>query len=156
MSSPPIPTAESSADKRIELSEDTGYLSIIYTDSCAKSMGLDGARFSKFCKDANLFTDNMLRPEDVDLIFAKYKVKGKRYLSFEGFTSAIASIATKKNIPTEDLFQRILIASPSFQPSSASTFAIPTRFHDDISSYTGVHKAGGPSSISDFNFLLIV
>ena len=122
-------------------------LARIYTDYCIKNPGIDGARFLKFCKDANLFTDSYFRIEDVDLIFAKFKEKAKRYLNFEGFTSALVHIAAKKNMSTENMLEYIIDICPSFQPSSATTFAMPTRFHDDVRTYTGVHKAGGPTII---------
>ena len=121
-------------------------LANIYIDYSKNANGIDGSRFLKFCKDASLF-DSKFRPEDLDIVFTKFKEKGSRALSFEGFSSALVSIANRKNISTETMLKRIIDASPSARPTSATVVPQPNRFHDDQNTYTGVHKVGGPTII---------
>jgi hypothetical protein len=52
-----------------------------YTSMSSKQIGIDGARFSKMCKDLRLF-DEFFRKEDVDIVFAKYKVISMIIFSF--------------------------------------------------------------------------
>ena len=131
------------ADSDISLSTS---LANIYIDYSKNANGIDGSRFLKFCKDASLF-DSKFRPEDLDIVFTKFKEKGSRVLSFEGFSSALVSIANRKNISTETMLKRIIDTSPSARPSSATVVPQPNRFHDDQNTYTGVHKVGGPTII---------
>ena len=112
-------------------------------------LGVDGARFLKFCKDFQLF-DHSFRNMDVDVVFAKYKEAGQRYLSFRGFQSAVHHIAKRRRLPSELLLHYILRNGHCARKlPDGSVLAIPTRFHDDPSSYTGVHRAGGPTVIDD-------
>lgn len=111
--------------------------------------GVDGARFLKFCKDFQLF-DHSFRNMDVDVVFAKYKEVGQRYLSFRGFQSALHHIAKRRRLPSQILLGYVLRNSHCVgRLSGGIVVPIPTRFHDDPSSYTGVHRSGGPTVIND-------
>ena len=118
--------------------------------TAASDNGIDGAKFLRFLIDYDLL-DQYFRREDVDLVFAKYKEYGVRYMRFQGFYHALTDIATRKAIDIDYLIEnKVLGATPgSARPNSARTIAKPTRLHDDIRSYTGVHKAGGPTVIED-------
>ena len=113
-------------------------------DSYASKLGLDSAKFSKFCKDSYIF-NSTFRPEDVDVLFAKYKEAGKRHLSFSGFLLALNAIADKKGQSADKLFTKIVETNPVNPVNSAPP--MPNRFHDDTRTFTGVHKAGGPTII---------
>lgn len=145
---------ETSAAKKAADFDANSYLDELFNDyastttsgSAASSGGIDGAKFLKFCKDAKLIaTSSKFRKEDVDIVFAKYKETGQRHLSKSRFSSVLQDIATRKHMSFEELMQYIHNVGPS--ALGTGTAAIPTRFHDDTSSYTGVYKAGGPTMV---------
>jgi len=114
--------------------------------------GIDGSRFLKLCTDTGLINSNSFRKTEVDLVFAKFKEQlggyGAGILKSQGFVEALKYIAAKKQVSYEDLVDQILSSSPkAMQPNSSVTKASKIRFHDDQSTYTGVHKAGGPTTV---------
>eukprot|EP01071_Lankesteria_metandrocarpae_P010240 Lankesteria_metandrocarpae@DN5314_c1_g1_i1.p2 len=111
----------------------------------SKDGGIDGRQFSKMCKDAKLFdAPGTLTSTDADLIFAKVKERGTRKLNFAGFTRGLDLIAAKKQIDRPTLDAIILSTGG---PSYVGTRALPTKFHDDKTLYTGVHAKGGPTTV---------
>ena len=105
---------------------------------------MDNAHFSKMCKECGLVDKSRFSTTDVDLLFNKAKAKAARKLTFHEFKSAvIPDIASKTGLSEEDLIAKITSSSPQ----SSGTVAEETRFHDDKSQYTGVHKAGGPTTV---------
>ncbi len=112
----------------------------------AVGVGIDSARFMKLCKDGKLFTvkNHKFRSVDVDLIFSKFH--DKRRLTFQGFQRALVEIAIKMDVKGEALVDRLLNMTAE-GPSINGTFAQAHRLHDDKSTYTGVYKAGGPTTI---------
>ena len=112
----------------------------------AVGVGIDGARFLKLCKDSKLFSikGHKFRPADTDLIFSKYHKK--RRLDFSSFQKALVEMATKMDVNGEALVERLLTMTAD-GPSIKGTFAEAHRLHDDKSTYTGVYKAGGPTTI---------
>lgn len=109
---------------------------------CAGSRDMDGKTFIKMCKDVGL-VDKKFTPTDVDLIFAKVVTKGQRRIDFHQFQNAIRLIAEKKGI---DSVESIIAGSGG--PILHGTQADAVRFHDDKSTYTGVHVNGGPESVA--------
>ena len=108
----------------------------------AVSVGIDSARWLKLCKDAKIL-DKKFRHVDVDLIFTRNSVQ--RRLEFFGFQDALVEVATKKGVNGEALVERLLTMTAN-GPSIRGTFAEAVRLHDDKSTYTGVYKAGGPTT----------
>ena len=108
----------------------------------AVSVGIDSARWLKLCKDAKLL-DKKFRHVDVDLIFTRNSVQ--RRLEFFGFQDALIEVAVKKGVNGEALVERLLTMTAT-GPSIRGTFAESVRLHDDKSTYTGVYKAGGPTT----------
>jgi hypothetical protein len=108
----------------------------------AVSVGIDSARWLKLCKDSKLL-DKKFRPVDVDLIFTRNAVQ--RRLEFFGFQDALVEVAVKKGVNGEALVERLLTMTAN-GPSIRGTFAGSVRLHDDKSTYTGVYKAGGPTT----------
>ncbi|OXB71380.1 UNVERIFIED_CONTAM: hypothetical protein H355_011883 [Colinus virginianus] len=104
---------------------------------------MDGRTFVKLCKDCKVL-DKFCTPTDVDLIFTKVKAKGAKTITFAEFEGAIALIAEKKKISVPELGAQISAASG---PVYSGTKALPNKFHDDKSLYTGVHANGGPSTV---------
>ncbi|DBA71896.1 TPA: hypothetical protein ACH3X2_010942 [Trebouxia sp. C0005] len=110
---------------------------------------LDGAKFSKLCRDAKLLS-KQFNAIDVDIVFAKVKVKGQRRITFDQFVNALGIIAEKKGQSLKDVIQPILQAGG---PSVTGTKAGYVKFHDDKSLYTGVYSRGGPTNIEPSNEL---
>eukprot|EP00466_Bigelowiella_natans_P003442 jgi/Bigna1/133911/aug1.23_g8619 len=113
---------------------------------------MTGAKFFKFCKDCKI-ADSKITRTDIDMLFAKIKVKGTRTITFSIFKSAIPQLAAKKYGPGSEEKLTDLIKKNGFSKSSG-TKAKATRFHDDKSQYTGVYKNGGPSSVSGHKITL--
>eukprot|EP00916_Digyalum_oweni_P003533 GHVL01006356.1.p2 GENE.GHVL01006356.1~~GHVL01006356.1.p2 ORF type:complete len:145 (+),score=31.29 GHVL01006356.1:96-530(+) len=103
---------------------------------------MEGRDFVKLCKTAKV-VDSKCTATDVDLIFAKIKPKGGRKISFNEFYEGLRLIAEKKKVDLETVTQKVCKASPTY----SGTVAENVRFHDDKSSYTGVHAKGGPSTL---------
>ncbi|KAL3132079.1 hypothetical protein ABBQ32_008689 [Trebouxia sp. C0010 RCD-2024] len=110
---------------------------------------LDGAKFSKLCRDAKLL-GKRFGAIDVDIVFAKVKVKGQRRIAFDQFVNALGIIAEKKGQALRDVVQAVLDAGG---PSVIGTRAGYVKFHDDKSLYTGVYARGGPTNIEPSNEL---
>ena len=106
--------------------------------------GMDSARFYKLVKDGNLLNKSF-RYNDVDLVFTKYKLAGQRRMDYKGFKAALGDIAVKRGV-TLDQLTRSLIEN-SAGPTISGTEALPNRFHDDKSTFTGVYKEGGPTNV---------
>lgn len=107
------------------------------------SPNMDGRTFVKLCKDCKTL-DKSYTPTDADLIFTKVKAKGAKSITYAEFENAIALIAEKKKLSMQELSAQIASASG---PVYSGTRALPNKFHDDKSLYTGVHANGGPSTI---------
>lgn len=104
---------------------------------------MDGRTFVKLCKDCKLM-DKSYTSTDADLIFTKVKAKGAKTITVAEFEAAVALIAEKKKISVQELTSQLSSASG---PVYSGTKALPNKFHDDKSLYTGVHANGGPSTV---------
>jgi len=103
---------------------------------------MDGRTFVKFCKDSGLF-DKAFTQTDADLLFTKIKAKGARKITFAEFEASFSGIADKKKISVDEVKEIILnTAGPQYKGTKADE----VRFHDDKSTYTGVHQHGGPTT----------
>jgi p25-alpha len=64
---------------------------------------MEGKTFAKMAKDFKLI-DKKLTQADIDLIFAKVKVKKTdRKITFSEFVNAVELMAEKKGVPAEEL-----------------------------------------------------
>ena len=95
------------------------------------------------CQDGKLL-DKKFKRADVDLVFSKFS-KNRR-LDFGSFQFALVEISVKKEQGGEELVEQLL-AYTRDGPSIKGSSAAPTRLHDDKTTYTGVYKAGGPTTI---------
>ncbi|GMH97878.1 hypothetical protein TrST_g11260 [Triparma strigata] len=101
----------------------------------------------KLCKDAKILDSHLTRT-NVDLIFTKVKSKGTTKLSYDQFIQALHMFAEKKRQSQT----KIMLAIAAIRgPTVSGTVADPNRFHDDKSTYTGVHTKGGPTKIDYMN-----
>lgn len=137
------------ASKMLALQEIYDSYSAASSGGTVGRYGIDGTRFLRFCKDVQIFHPTLFKREDVDVVFAKFKEPGCNFLSFRGFRDTITNIATKLQVPNENLIRHIIEISPKASKSTSSTVTVPlpTRFHDDINLYTGVHKCKGPTVV---------
>jgi hypothetical protein len=109
----------------------------------APSRDMDNSHFAKMCKECG-FIDKVFTMTDVDLIFNKVKSKGERKITFGQFQAGvIPAIAAKKKLSEEAIAEKVLQSSPQTHATKADN----VKFHDDKSLYTGVYKAGGPTTV---------
>jgi len=113
---------------------------------------LDNATFAKLAKETKLINKACTKT-DIDLVFTKSKPKGGRKLTYANFVSALDLVSVKRFPKTfKEKGQQaatqmaVDLVLKSGGPQASGTKAAPTRFYDDKSTYTGVHKAGGPST----------
>ncbi|CAM9769723.1 unnamed protein product [Chrysoparadoxa australica] len=106
-----------------------------------KEPEMTSSTFSKLAKDTRLL-DRQLSTTDLDLIFTK--VSAKKKLSFETFQLALHHIAVHKSVSFDAVVSAVLAVEGV---RINGTVAEPSRFHDDKSTYTGVHNHGGPSHV---------
>lgn len=115
-------------------------------DKFADKVGeLDGRSFVKLCKDAKL-VDKNFTTTDVDLIFARVKPKGGRKINFSTFENfALPEVAKKKKVEVTEIVDKITACEGPSLNNVTRTDSV--RFHDDKSTYTGVHAHGGPTTV---------
>ena len=109
------------------------------------SAEMDGRTLVKMAKQAKLI-NKKLRANDVDLLFAKHKTKGKKTINFGQFREVLKGIAARTKSTAEKVEQQVIYAGMPKSPSA--TKADKVKFHDDKSQYTGVHAKGGPDTKS--------
>lgn len=100
-----------------------------------------GNQFAKFAKDCKLLSKG-LTSTDVDLVFAK--VKTTRKITPAQFAAALEIMAEKRGQSNDELVNMVLSAGG---PKFTGTKTDQVKLHDDKTTYTGVHIAGGPSTI---------
>lgn len=124
----------------------------LYKTFCSnqETLEMDSFRFVKFCRDSQLLGGpGLLTTTDADLIFQKSKKSGNygKRISYEDFRMvAIPEVAKKLRRTVEDV---IFVALQSEGPTlNNPTLPSEVRFHDDVSTYTGVHHNGQTPSFS--------
>lgn len=116
---------------------------------CKSQNGLDGGRFRKFIMDNKKLLLNLkvFRRTEIDILFTKFKDSSISKLTYEGFLCCIQEIAMKYKLRISELTKKIDTAGFSVGPIRDYTQLLPNRFYDDETTYTGVHKAGGLTTI---------
>lgn len=94
--------------------------------------GLNNREFVKLCEDSGLI-EGKLNKGDVDIIFMKMK---ERRLGPEKFKEALAEVAEKKKQQLSDIQEMV---GDCLGPVVRATVPDDVRFHDDKSTYTGIH-----------------
>lgn len=115
----------------------------VFKAYCGSAPDMEGKSFTKLLKDIGAIDGKKVTPTDSDLIFAKAVTKGQRRLNFAQFETALQYVADKKGVDVVGI--RDLVEN-SGGPKLAGTTPEAVRFHDDKSTYTGVHQHGGPDS----------
>mmetsp|Transcript_56987 Transcript_56987/g.102007 ORF Transcript_56987/g.102007 Transcript_56987/m.102007 type:complete len:375 (-) Transcript_56987:25-1149(-) len=116
----------------------------VFAAYCSGKSNMDGRAFTKVCKDCKLFDKNFTQV-DADLLFSKVVPKGQRRIEFAHFSQALTLVANKKHVNVSVVLDAV---ASSRGPALTGTVAESVRFHDDKSSYTGVHAKGGPESVA--------
>ncbi|KAI4835072.1 p25-alpha family protein [Plasmodium brasilianum] len=106
---------------------------------------MDSRTFVKILKDSKLI-GKKLTAVDADITFAKVKTKGAKRINYDQFVEAVKYLIEKHKLDY-DKFVETLCYEASNGPILYGTKADNVRFHDDKSTYTGVHKLGGPTII---------
>ncbi|GIX63084.1 p25-alpha family protein [Babesia caballi] len=117
-------------------------LSDVFQNYANKATGrLEGRMFVKIFRQAGLL-NSKFTANDLDIIFVKHRARGERTLDLDSFDAAIKAVAKALALDYNALVDKVEKAG---RPQYAGTDALPVRFYDDKSSYTGVHAHGGPS-----------
>ncbi|CAD2105635.1 p25-alpha family protein, putative [Plasmodium vinckei brucechwatti] len=106
---------------------------------------MDSRTFVKILKDSKLLSKK-ITAVDADLAFAKVKTKGSKRIQYDQFVEAIRHLTEKYKLDYDQFVEK-LCNEASNGPILYGTKAEATRFHDDKSTYTGVHKLGGPTTV---------
>jgi len=101
---------------------------------------LDGREFLKMCTDITGMLGKKFNKQDVDIVFAA-AAHGKKKMGLASYKDAVARIAGKKGQAVSDV--QAVIARSDGPHKTGVTKAQYSRFHDDTSTYTGAHAAGG-------------
>eukprot|EP00903_Cladosiphon_okamuranus_P014895 g13793.t1 len=112
------------------------------------SSEMDSAKFVKLAKDCKL-VGKSLSTTDLDLIFTKVKDKTAKKINFDTFVEAVRLISEKIGKSTDDVITTIVSAKGP--TTGEATVADNVRFHDDKSTFTGVHTSGGPTTLDSHN-----
>lgn len=103
---------------------------------------MDGRTWKKVCVDCNLVSKKY-SAADIDLTFARVKDKTAKKIDFAQFQAALKEVATKEGVSVDAIAAKVVEAGG---PKSSGTQAQANKFHDDKSTYTGVHTKGGPTT----------
>jgi len=126
--------------------EGCGLLENVFDAYCSPGQTeMDGKGFAKLMKDSKI-VGTRFTTTDADLTFAKVVSKGLRRIDFLQFKAALLIVAEKKNVEAGDIFEAV--ARQFAGPQLCGTRTESVRFHDDISTYTGVHANGGPDAVA--------
>lgn len=124
-----------------------------FYEFCAFGAGQRGSQtmankeFMKVCRDCKLLSKQYLRKTDVDMLFIKVCGRGRRRIDYDTFCVALDEIARRRGWGAAQLEAHIhSVGGPTLK---LTTRADAVRFHDDPSLYTGVHLAGGPSTVDE-------
>lgn len=112
---------------------------------------MDNTKLMKLVRECGLL-DSKCTSVDVDLFFIKAK-PAKRRITFAQFLDVMASCAEKKGVATRELLQAIVAKG---SPDCSGTKAQTVRLYDDKSTYTGVAKQGGPTTVDDAHDLATI
>ena len=120
-----------------------GSLQNIFKSFANGKSDMESKQFSKLVKECKLL-DKKFTNNDVDIVFAKVKVKGLKTITFGDFERALEEIAKKKQTTKDAIVEAI-------QKHGAATYkgtkADYVKFHDNKELYTGVYARGGPTTV---------
>merc|ERR1712187_179618 len=139
----PISAKPTAGAAEVTSARPTGSLKDAFLSFADGRLDMDQKAFVKLCKDCEL-VDKKFTATDADLIFAKVVTKGQRRINYEQFCSGLENVAAKKD-KSPDAIRNCIIRAGG--PVLLGTVANAVRFHDDKSTYTGVHVNGGPESV---------
>lgn len=118
--------------------DNDGSEAVFYNFCGAGHCDMDSKSFTKLCKDCQLI-DNKLTEKNADILFSNNRVKAKneRRIDFKQFQIALDLVAETKSVEKDVVLAAVLEAT---RPVLQGTQAEFVRFHDDKSTWTGVHK----------------
>ena len=120
-----------------------GNLESVFKSFANNKPDMESKQFSKLVKECKLL-DKKFTNNDVDIVFAKVKVKGLKTITFGDFERALEEIAKKKQTTKDAIVEAI-------QKHGAATYkgtkADYVKFHDNKDLYTGVYARGGPTTV---------
>jgi len=115
----------------------------VFNDYSGQDKRFESRDLLALCRDCVLF-DRQFKKTDLDVIFFSAKEKGKNTINFEGFKNCVRGIAKKKKQPSSvKAVQAIIAEREGLGVEQKATKTDAVRFHDDKSTYTGMHARGG-------------
>mmetsp|Transcript_3385 Transcript_3385/g.6463 ORF Transcript_3385/g.6463 Transcript_3385/m.6463 type:complete len:371 (+) Transcript_3385:74-1186(+) len=102
---------------------------------CKGDEYLDSREFTQMCDDCGLYNRKFTRA-DADVTFNKVKNKGERKIDFEQFKDACIAVAGKRGSSVADVQKKVHEGQPTKRGVTEADFV---RFHDDKTTYTGMH-----------------
>jgi len=108
-----------------------------FNNFCKGDIYLDSREFTQMCEDCSLYNERFKRA-DADITFNKVKNRGERTIDFEQFKDACIAIATKRGGSVADVQRAVEAGKIQMKGVTEAEFV---RFHDDKSTFTGVHVA---------------
>jgi hypothetical protein len=108
---------------------------------------INGAKFAKLCKDGGL--QEFYTSPDIDMAFVKSTINGnnKRTMNFKEFLVALRLLGDQYALEKEEIEVFMLNHIAGSKKHHSGPSAPSNRLYEDTSTYTGVHKAGGPSFV---------
>jgi len=107
----------------------------VFETFCEGQGTMEGRQFMKLCEDARLIGKGLTK-NDVDVVFTAACVKGQRRLDVNNFIVSMRNVAAKKSMSVSEVQDALRACSG---PHIVATQAEYSRFHDDKTTYTGMH-----------------
>lgn len=120
---------------------------------CVHQAGeISNSLFAKLCVETGIVNKTCSKT-DVDLIFTRAKAKAGRKLNYSQFQQALLFLGEKrfpksfKEVGPPAAQQKVMdLIAASLGPKANATQPDFVKFHDDKTTYTGVHAKGGPTT----------
>eukprot|EP00747_Dinoflagellata_sp_TGD_P129224 gnl/TRDRNA2_/TRDRNA2_174652_c3_seq3.p1 gnl/TRDRNA2_/TRDRNA2_174652_c3~~gnl/TRDRNA2_/TRDRNA2_174652_c3_seq3.p1 ORF type:complete len:511 (+),score=87.65 gnl/TRDRNA2_/TRDRNA2_174652_c3_seq3:134-1666(+) len=138
---------ETFGDTNYGVNDDEAYVSALVPIFRAFAHGredMSGSEFARLCSDCSLCDGKAFVRGDVDSVFSQVTEHGKHRITLEQFENALRLIARKKGCLIREVHEMVAAREG---PETHGTIPEFNKLHDDKSTYTGVHKEGGPSTI---------
>lgn len=114
-----------------------GYVDEPYHAFASRDDTMDSKDLAKLCKEGGVI-NRRFTSTAVDIIFQRVVVRGQRRIGLEQFKKALMLMAEEKGETLDDLCMPLARLSTGSRLANA-TRAHDVRFHDDMSTYTGMH-----------------
>ncbi|KAK3233783.1 hypothetical protein CYMTET_55948, partial [Cymbomonas tetramitiformis] len=116
-------------------------------NSFATKGEMNGFQFAKLCREANLL-DSILTPVALDIVFARSRPAGKRKMTFDSFTDAVAIMASEKGMEYDAVVEMIQKSIGSVSSQLSEFKAITRERLESIEEAFNVYDATSKGTIN--------